>query len=53
MESRVVNAAIREWHKCTNQWRFGLRVQRSHAFSKDWDTHLAATRLSHFSYNFC
>ena len=51
--SRVVNAAFVERHNGTDRGRCSRKVRKSYAFSKDWNGHVAATRFSYFSYNFC
>ncbi len=51
--SRVVNAAFVERHNGTDRNRCSRKVRKSYGFSKDWDVHVAATRFSDFSYNFC
>ena len=51
--SRVVNAAFVERHNGTDRGRCSRKVRKSAAFSKDWGVHVAATRFSYFTYNFC
>jgi hypothetical protein len=51
--SRVVNAAFVERHNGTDRGRCSRKVRKTAAFSKDWRVHVAATRFSYFTYNFC
>ncbi len=51
--SRAVNTCFVERHNGTDRNRCSRKVRKSYAFSKDWDTHRAATMFSYFSYNFC
>lgn len=51
--SRAVNTCFVERHNRTDRNRSSRKVRKSYGFSKDWDVHRAATRFSHFSYNFC
>ncbi|OWK35512.1 hypothetical protein [Fimbriiglobus ruber] len=51
--SRVVNTCFVERHNGTDRNRCSRKVRKTYAFSKDWETHRAATMLSHYSYNFC
>ena len=51
--STAVNTCFVERHNGTDRNRCSRKVRKSYAFSKDWDTHRAATALSYFSYNFC
>jgi IS1 family transposase len=51
--SRVVNTCFVERHNGTDRGRCSRKVRKSYAFSKDWETHRAATAFSYFSYNFC
>ena len=51
--SRAVNTCFVERHNRTDRNRCSRKVRKSYAFSKDWDVHRAASRFSHFSYNFC
>jgi IS1 family transposase len=51
--SAVVNTCFVERHNGTDRNRCSRKVRKSYAFSKDWDTHRAATAFSYFSYNFC
>jgi hypothetical protein len=51
--SRVVNTCFVERHNGTDRNRCSRKVRKGYGFSKDWDVHGAATRFSHFSYNFC
>ena len=51
--SRVVNAAFVERHHGTDRGRCSRKVRKTAAFSKDWRMHVAATRFSYFTYNFC
>jgi IS1 family transposase len=51
--SRAVNTCFVERHNGTDRNRCSRKVRKTYAFSKDWDVHGAATRFSHFSYNFC
>jgi IS1 family transposase len=50
---RVVNTSFVERHNGTDRNRCGRKVRKSYGFSKDWQTHRAATVFSYFSYNFC
>lgn len=51
--SRVVNTCFIERHNGTDRNRSSRKVRKTYGFSKDWDVHRAATRFSHFRYNFC
>jgi hypothetical protein len=51
--SWAVNTCFVERHNGTDRGRCSRKVRKSYAFSKDWDTHRAASVFSHFSYNFC
>ena len=51
--SRVVNAAFVERHNGTDRGRCSRKVRKTAAFSKSWAVHVAATRFSYFTYNFC
>jgi IS1 family transposase len=51
--SRVVNTCFVERHNGTDRNRCARKVRKGYTFSKDWDTHRAATQFSYFSYNFC
>ena len=51
--SRVVNTCFVERHNGTDRNRCSRKVRKTYAFSKDWETHRAATAFSYFSYNFC
>jgi IS1 family transposase len=51
--STAVNTCFVERHNGTDRNRCSRKVRKSYAFSKDWDTHRAATAFSYFSYNFC
>ena len=51
--SRVVNTSFVERHNGTDRNRCSRKVRKSYAFSKDWQVHVAATRFSYFTYNFC
>lgn len=48
-----VNTCFVERHNGTDRNRCSRKVRKSYGFSKDWDTHRAATTFSYFSYNFC
>jgi len=51
--SRVVNAAFVERHNGTDRGRCSRKGRKRYEFSRDWAVHVAATRLSYFTYNFC
>ena len=51
--SRSVNTCFVERHNGTDRNRCSRKARKSYGFSKDWDTHRAATAFSYFSYNFC
>ncbi len=51
--SRVVNAAFVERHNGTGRGRRRRKGRQSSGFSKSWRVHVAATRFSDFTYNFC
>ena len=51
--SWAVNTGFVERHNGTDRNRCSRKARKSYGFSKDWDVHRAATRFSHFSYNFC
>ena len=51
--SRAVNTCFVERHNGTDRNRCSRKVRKTYGFSKDWETHRAATQFSHFSYNFC
>ena len=48
-ESRVVKAAFVERHNGTDRGQCRRKGRKSYAFSKAWDTYLAATRFSYFT----
>ena len=48
-----VNTCFVERHNGTDRSRCSRKVRKSYAFSKDWETHRAATMFSYFSDNFC
>ena len=51
--STVVNTCFVERHNGTDRNRCSRKVRKSYGFSKDGETHRAATVFSYFSYNFC
>jgi IS1 family transposase len=51
--SCAVNTCFVERHNGTDRNRCSRKIRKSYGFSKDWDTHRAATAFSYFSYNFC
>jgi len=51
--SRRVNTSFVERHNGTDRGRCGRKGRKSYEFSKSWTMHVAATRFSYFSYNFC
>ena len=51
--SRRVNTSFVERHDGTDRGRCGRKGRKSYEFSKSWEVHVAATRFSDFSYNFC
>ena len=51
--SRVVNTCFVERHNGTDRNRCSRKVRKTYAFSKDWETHRAATAFRYFRYNFC
>ena len=51
--SRVVNAAFVERLKGTDRVLCRRKRRKRYEFSKDWETHVAATWFSYFTYNFC
>jgi IS1 family transposase len=51
--SRVVNAAFVERHNGTDRSRCSRKGRKRYEFSKDWRVHVAATRFSYLTYNFC
>ena len=51
--SRRVNTSFVERHNGTDRGRCSRKGRKSYEFSKHWGTHVAATRFSYFSYNFC
>ena len=51
--SRVVNAAFVERHNGTDRGRCSRKGRKRYEFSKSWDMHVAATRFSYFTDNFC
>lgn len=51
--SDAVNTCFVERHNGTDRNRCSRKARKSYTFSKDWDTHRAATAFSYFSYNFC
>jgi IS1 family transposase len=51
--SRAVNTCFVERHNGTDRNRCSRKTRKTYGFSKDWGVHGAATRFSHFSYNFC
>jgi IS1 family transposase len=51
--SRRVNTSFVERHNGTDRGRCSRKGRKSYEFSKSWTMHVAATRFSYFSYNFC
>ncbi len=51
--SRVVNTCLVERYNGIDRNRCSRKVRKSYAFSKDGDTHRAATAFCHFSCNSC
>ena len=51
--SRAVNTCFVERHNGTDRNRCSRKVRKTDGFSKDWETHRAATQFSHFRDNFC
>jgi len=51
--SRTVNASFVERHNGTDRGRCSRKGRKSYEFSKSWTVHVAATRFSYFTYNFC
>lgn len=51
--SRAVNTCFVERHNGTDRNRCSRKTRKGYTFSKDWNTHRAATMFSYFSYNFC
>ena len=51
--SRTVNTCFMERHNGTDRNRCSRKIRKTYQFSREWETHLAATRFSYFSYNFC
>lgn len=51
--SRKVNTSFVERQNGTDRNRCSRKVRKSYCFSKKWDVHGAATKLSMYSYNFC
>ena len=51
--SRRVNTSFVERHNGTDRGRCGRKGRKSYEFSKSWTMHVAATRFSYFSDNFC
>jgi IS1 family transposase len=51
--SRSVNTCFVERHNGTDRNRCSRKIRKTYGFSKDWESHRAASRFSHFSYNFC
>lgn len=51
--SRTVNTSFVERHNGTDRGRCSRKGRKRYEFSKSWDAHVAATRFSYFSYNFC
>ncbi len=51
--SQTVNTSFVERHNGTDRNRSSRKVRKTYAFSKDWDSHRAATQFSYYSYNFC
>jgi hypothetical protein len=51
--SRPVNTCFVERHNGTDRNRCSRKVRKTYGFSKGWESHRAASRFSHFRYNFC
>jgi IS1 family transposase len=51
--SYAANTCLVERHNGSDRSRCSRKVRKTYGFSKDWDTHRAATAFSYFSYNFC
>ena len=51
--SRQVNTSFVERHNGTDRGRCSRKGRKSYEFSKSWTVHVAATRFSYFTYNFC
>jgi IS1 family transposase len=51
--SHMINTAFLERHNATDRHRNARKTRKSYRFSKDWDTHNAATYFTMYSYNFC
>ena len=51
--SRKVNTSFIERQNGTDRNRCSRKVRKTYCFSKDWEVHESATRLSLYSYNFC
>ena len=51
--SRHINTAFIERQNGTDRNRCSRKIRQSYCFSKNWDTHRAATCFSLYSYNFC
>lgn len=51
--SRAVNTCFVERHNGTDRNRCSRKARKGYTFSKDWETHRAATVFSYLSYNFC
>lgn len=51
--SAAINTSFVERHHGTDRHRCSRKARKTYAFSKDWETHRAATTFSYFSYNYC
>ena len=51
--SRAVNTCFVGRHNGTDRNRCSRKTRKGYTFSKDWNTHRAATTVRYFSYNFC
>ncbi|MFO0798606.1 MAG: hypothetical protein U0804_14115 [Gemmataceae bacterium] len=49
----AVNTCFAEPHSGTDRNRCSRKVRNGYTFSKDWETHRAATAFSYFNYNVC
>jgi hypothetical protein len=51
--SRAVNVSLLERQHLTDRHRNARKRRKTYCFSKDWESHEAATYFTLYSYNFC
>jgi len=51
--SKAVNVSLLERQHLTDRHRNARKARKTYRFSKSWESHVAATYFSMYSYNFC